>query len=92
MNTKAIPSANSLKGQIPSGRDLVSVPEYSPPEVDRNVLETMRGPPDPNSHEEFIAEDMSSDDDMKSPEPPVGAFPGTSADYSRASTAVNSYY
>lgn len=89
MNTKAIPSANSLKGQIPSGRDLVSVPEYTPPEPYRNVLEAMRAPPDPK--DDYIP-DMSSDDEIKSPEPPVGAFPGTGNDYSRSSTAVNSYY
>lgn len=89
MNTKAIPSANSLKGQIPSGRDLVSVPEYSPPEPDKNILEAMRAPPDPK--DDYIP-DMSSDDETKSPEPPVGAFPGTGDDYSRSSTVVNSYY
>jgi hypothetical protein len=89
MNTRPIPSANSLKGQIPSGRDLVSIPEHNPPEPDRSVLEAMRAPPDPK--DDYIP-DMSSDDDLKTPEPLVGAFPGAGEDYSRSSTAVNSYY
>ena len=92
MNTKAIPSINSLLAKIPSGRDIHNVPDYEPPVLQRNVLDAMRAAPDVNDD---FARDMSSDEDIKSPSgPPVGAFPGTPDDYGRSSTAPssNTYY
>lgn len=92
MNTKAIPSINSLLAKIPSGRDFHSVAEYEPPVLDKSILDAMRAPPDVNDD---FARDMSSDDDIKSPESPsIGAFPGTTGDYGRSSTAFssNTYY
>ncbi|KFH41002.1 pH-response regulator protein-like protein [Hapsidospora chrysogenum ATCC 11550] len=87
MNTKAIPSVNSLLAKIPSGREIHSIPEYQPPSPDGHALEAMRGPPDPN--DEFV-HDMSSDDDMRSPSAPsVGAFPEM-PDYGRSPTSASS--
>ena len=78
---------------MPSGREIHSIPEYQPPSLDEHVLEAMCAPPDVNDE---LTQDMSSDDDVKSPfVPPVGAFPGASAgDYGRSSTAAssNTYY
>ncbi|KAI9167528.1 pH-response regulator protein palC [Paramyrothecium foliicola] len=90
MNTQAIPPANSLLLKMPSGREIHTIKPYEPPVLDAAVLETMRATPEVIDD---YANDLSSDDDMRSPSGPVGAFPGTSTDYTRSpSTAGNTYY
>lgn len=88
MNTKAIPSINSLLTKIPSGREIHNISEYQLPSLDGNLLDSMRAPPDVDDD---FTHDMSSDDDIKSPPvPPVGAFPGAGGDIGRSSTAASS--
>lgn len=87
MNTKLIPSINTLVAKMPSGRDIYTIPKYTPPDLDRSVLESMRAMPE--GDDEF-GNDISSDDDLKSP--PVhlaGAYP--SDDLGRSSTAASSH-
>ncbi|CAG9944934.1 unnamed protein product [Clonostachys rosea f. rosea IK726] len=89
MNTKVIPSINSLLAKIPSGRDIHTIAQYHPPTLDRDVLEAMRALPEGN--DEF-GPDLSSDDDVRSSSiTPIGAFPGASDNYERSSTATSSH-
>jgi hypothetical protein len=90
MNTKAIPPANSLLLKMPSGREIHTIKPYQPPLLDANTLEAMRATP--QAIDDY-ANDLSSDDDIRGSSGPVGAFPGTSADYTRSpSTSGNIYY
>ncbi|KAG9251572.1 uncharacterized protein F5Z01DRAFT_627135 [Emericellopsis atlantica] len=91
MNTKPIPSINTLLAKIPSGREIHAIPDFQPPSLDRATLSNMQGAPDPN--DDFVG-DLSSEDEVLSPTgPAVGAFPGTKNSYSRsASTAPSTTY
>ena len=63
---------------------------YVLPKLDRQSLEAMRAPPDRS--DDFGEDQWSSDDETKiAGEAPVGAFPGTQADY-RRSESTRSYY
>ncbi|KAF4122946.1 BRO1-like domain [Geosmithia morbida] len=90
MNTKQVPSVNSLLAKIPSGREIHSIPDYQPPTLDENALNMMRAPPTDKGE---LAHDFSSDDEaIGSPQPPgVGGYAGTSADYGRSPTAQGSH-
>lgn len=86
MNTKLIPSINTLVAKMPSGREIYTIPKYSPPGLDRGVLESMRAMPE---GDDDFGNDMSSDDEMKSPSVHIaGSFP--SDDLGRSSTAASS--
>jgi hypothetical protein len=82
MNTKAVPSINTLLAKIPSGREIHTIADYQPPCLDRSTLSSMQGAPDPN--DDYVG-DMSSEDEVLSPTgPTVGAFPSTKDDYNRS--------
>ncbi|KAM6519462.1 hypothetical protein FALCPG4_013094 [Fusarium falciforme] len=93
MNTQAIPPVNTLLSKMPSGREIHTIKPYEPPSLDRDVLEAMRAPPE---EDDGFVDDLSSDDEIRgSPSAPVGAFPGSAADYARStstSTPGNAYY
>ena len=93
MNTQAIPPVNTLLSKMPSGREIHNIKPYEPPSLDRDVLEAMRAPPE---EDDGFVDDLSSDDEIRgSPSAPVGAFPGSAADYARStstSTPGNAYY
>jgi hypothetical protein len=90
MNTRAIPPANSLLLKMPSGREIHTIKPYEPSLLEPSVLEAMRVVPDAIDD---YSNDLSSDDDMQSPPVAVGAFPGTSSQYTRSpSTNTNIYY
>jgi hypothetical protein len=90
INTQAIPPANSLLLKMPSGREIHTIKPYEPTLLDASTLETMRATP---SGIDDYANDLSSDDEIGTSSGPVGAFPGTSADYSRSpSVGGNIYY
>ncbi|PNP81766.1 hypothetical protein FNYG_04792 [Fusarium nygamai] len=91
MNTQAIPPINTLLSKMPSGREIHTLKPYEVPSLDRDILESMRAPPE---DDDTYVDDLSSDDDVKGgPSAPVGAFPGTVDDYSRSpSTPGNAYY
>jgi hypothetical protein len=63
---------------MPSGREVHSIKPYVPPTLDSSVLGSMRAPP--GSTDDY-GMDASSDDEEASRDP-VGAFPGTRAEYS----------
>jgi hypothetical protein len=71
---------------MPSGREIYSLVPFAPPNLDSSVLESMRAPPD---RSDDYGNDGSSDEEGSSQDP-VGAFPGTKNDYSRASSST--YY
>lgn len=88
MNTQAIPPINTLLTKMPSGREIHTIAPYQPRNLDKDVLDSMRGPPE----ERDDYGDLSSEDEGQSAAPYVGAFPGAE-DYSRApSTAGKAYY
>lgn len=68
---------------MPSGREMHSVKPFMPPVLEASVLEKMRAPPD---RMDDHGGDGSSDED-EGAEDPVGAFPGTKADYSGAGSS-----
>lgn len=91
MNTKAIPTVNSLLAKIPSGREIHTVPDYQPPFLEGDALDAMRAPPD--DRDDF-GHNLSSDDDMvASPPPPaIGAFPGADTGRSPTAQSSNTYF
>lgn len=83
INTQGIPLIGPLMASMPSGREIHSLKSWSPPALDASILERMRAPPD---RADDYGSNASSDDET--PQDPVGAFPGTKADYSSS----GSYY
>ncbi len=69
---------------MPSGREIHSLKPWTPPVLDTVVLESTRAPPD---RADDYGNDTSSDDESPAQDP-VGAFPGTKADYAGS----GSYY
>lgn len=63
---------------MPSGREIHSIKPFELPILDVQMLESMRAPPD---REDRLAEDGDSSDEDDNSRAPVGAFPGTQADY-----------
>ncbi|KAK4230570.1 hypothetical protein QBC38DRAFT_469093 [Podospora fimiseda] len=83
--TQAIPPIGPLLAQMPSGREIHSIKPYQPPQLEPDVLEAMRAPPDRSDD----SGDYPSSDEETAVEPPVGAFPGTHGDYR---TGTPNYY
>ena len=73
---------------MPSGREIHSSTAYVPPELDADVLEKMRAPPDPDDVRAPMDEDDSSDDE----EAVENGLPGTFPSRTASSTAANEYY
>lgn len=84
MNTQAIPPIGPLMATMPSGREIHSLKPYVPPALESSVLESMHAPP---VSADNYGDDASSDDEPVAQDP-VGAFPGTRADYAGS----GSYY
>ena len=63
---------------MPSGREVHSLKPYVPPTLDASVLGSMRAPP--GSTDDYGK--GASSEDEEEPRDPVGAFPGTGAEYS----------
>lgn len=85
INTQLIPPSAPLLAAMPTGRDVHTVPPYVPPELDAKILEQMRAPPSPRRDQTGADVIDSSDDEEAGREraaaAPVGAFPGTKAEY-----------
>ncbi|RYO77239.1 hypothetical protein DL762_009393 [Monosporascus cannonballus] len=80
MLTQTVPPPATLLSSLPSGREIHSIKSYQLPELSRQSLEAMRAPPDRS--DDFGEGSLSSDDDQKTAvDVPIGAFPGTQADY-----------
>ncbi|RYP91304.1 hypothetical protein DL770_002538 [Monosporascus sp. CRB-9-2] len=84
-NDTTVPPPATLLSSLPSGREIHSIKAYQLPELSRQSLEAMRAPPDRS--DDFAEGNLSSDDDQKTAvDVPIGAFPGTQADYRSDST------
>ncbi|KAL8685921.1 MAG: hypothetical protein Q9218_007466, partial [Villophora microphyllina] len=84
-----IPPFEPLLAGMPSGREIHTLKPYVPPELDADLLERMRAPPD--SQDERAAADGggdSSDDEASIKNGLPGAFPSRSA----SSHADSEYY
>ncbi|KAH8885066.1 hypothetical protein GQ53DRAFT_751361 [Thozetella sp. PMI_491] len=86
MMTQAIPPIGPLLTQMPSGREIHTVKPFQPATLDNMTLEAMRAPPDGSDD---AGNYPSSDDETLVDNNPVGAFPGTQAEYR---TATPNYY
>ncbi|KAI4138181.1 MAG: hypothetical protein L6R39_006931, partial [Caloplaca ligustica] len=90
INTQLIPPYEPLLASTPSGRDIHSSKPYLPPELDADILEEMRAPPDPDEARAPIDDgDESSEEDVPTEGGPPEAFPGTS---SQRPAATSEYY
>jgi hypothetical protein len=93
VNVQLVPDFEPLLAQMPSGREYHTPEPWSPPTLDAGTLVQMRAPPEPEDRAFKGDEDDSGDEDGfgGGTGEPVGAFPGTAADYGRSKTS-NSYY
>ncbi|KAI9744579.1 MAG: hypothetical protein M1818_002108 [Claussenomyces sp. TS43310] len=82
INTQIIPPAGPLLAAMPSGRDVHTVQPYVLPELDAKTLESMRRPPSPSAFLVGDSVDSSDEESGRERAAPVGAFPGTTGDYS----------
>ena len=91
MNTQIVPPSDSLLISMPTGREIYSPKPYVIPCLDESVLARMRAPLDEEETARWAGSDPSSsdNDEHNTSKGPVGAFPGTKADYAGNST---SYY
>lgn len=92
VNVQLVPDFEPLLSQMPSGREFHQPQPWTPPTLDASSLMQMRAPPEP-ADKAFKGEedDSGSEDGYGGSTEPVGAFPGTAADYGRSTTS-NSYY
>src|SRR2546421_5955590 len=85
ISTQTVPPPEPLLASMPQGREMHFIKQFELPSLDEDVLARMRAPAE---GKEYVAEeDSGSDDDMPASDP-VGAFPGTRADY----TGESAYY
>ncbi|KAL9000608.1 MAG: hypothetical protein Q9188_005658 [Gyalolechia gomerana] len=77
INTQLVPPFEPLLAGMPSGREIHSSTTYVPPELDADVLEKMRAPPDPEEAKALMADGADSSDDEGPVESGLpGAYPG----------------
>ncbi|KAL8660944.1 MAG: hypothetical protein Q9202_006068 [Teloschistes flavicans] len=76
--TQIIPPFEPLLAGMPSGREIHTSKPYVPPELDADVLEKMRAPPDPLDERTLDDGDDSSDEDAAIENRLPGAFPSRS--------------
>lgn len=90
INTQAIPPADPLVANMPSGRDVHQTKSYMPPTLDEDALASLRAPPDRSLEGNIMGDDDSSSEEegVKGESSLPGAFPGSSA----TSTQDNVYY
>lgn len=80
MNIQAIPPAEPLLANMPSGREYHSLKSWEVPVLDASTLASMRAPPDSEA-ERYRPDGDDSEEEASTSKEPVGAFPGTSSDY-----------
>lgn len=77
-----IPPSEPLVASMPSGRDYRDPKMYVIPALDEDAIIRMRAPPDPGEAAFEGEEDDSGDEEERTnTATPVGAFPGTKAEY-----------
>ncbi|KAL8840247.1 MAG: hypothetical protein Q9176_003939 [Flavoplaca citrina] len=74
MNTQLIPPFEPLLASMPSGREIHSSTQYKAPELDVDMIERMRAPPDVDEAGALARDDDSSEDEADIDGLP-GAFP-----------------
>ncbi|KAL8920165.1 MAG: hypothetical protein Q9208_006411 [Pyrenodesmia sp. 3 TL-2023] len=80
INTQLVPPYEPLLAGMPSGREIHSSKPYVPPELDADILEKMRAPPDPDEARALMDDGGdSSDDDVPAENGLPGAFPNRPA-------------
>lgn len=67
---------------MPSGREYHTPKPYIIPTLEEDAIIRMRAPPDPGDVFEGDEDDSADEDERSAATAPVGAFPGTKADYS----------
>jgi hypothetical protein len=85
VGVQLIPPSEPLLANMPSGREYHSPKMFVTPALDEDAIIRMRAPPDPGDTAFKGEEDDSADEDSHDrheASAPVGAFPGTKADYS----------
>lgn len=92
INVQVVPPFEPLLASMPSGRDYPKPEPYKPPILDQGTLGRLRAPIQP-SQQVFRGEEEDSGDEAGYGRggQPVGAFPGSEAEYGRSGTS-NSYY
>ncbi|KAH9902110.1 pH-response regulator protein palC [Xylariomycetidae sp. FL2044] len=89
MMTQTIPAPATLLAGLPSGRDMHTIKPFQVPELNKQVLEAMRAPPDQT--DDYGGGQLSSDEDEGTAvATPPGGFPGTYEEY--RSGSARSYY
>ncbi|KAL8731114.1 MAG: hypothetical protein Q9166_003642 [cf. Caloplaca sp. 2 TL-2023] len=88
INTQLIPPFEPLLAGMPSGREIHSSTMYVPPELDADVLERMRAPPDPDDARALMDEDDNSEDEA----PAEGSLPGAFPNRVAGGPGTNEYY
>ncbi|KAL8808921.1 MAG: hypothetical protein Q9223_003566 [Gallowayella weberi] len=88
INTQLIPPFEPLLAGMPSGREIHSSTPYIPRELDADVLEKIRAPPDADDARALTNEDDSSEDE----EPAEGGLPGAFPSRATGGAAANEYY
>jgi hypothetical protein len=72
---------------MPSGREYHTPKLFVTPALEEDVIVRMRGPPDPGDAAfEGEEDDSGEEEERESANVPVGAFPGTKAEYSAGTT------
>ncbi|KAI4179996.1 MAG: hypothetical protein L6R41_007516 [Letrouitia leprolyta] len=89
INTQLVPPFAPLLAGMPSGREIHSSTIYVPPELDVDILEKMRAPPDPEEAKAFMAEDDDSSDDEAAVE---SGLPGAYLGKSPRDSTAREYY
>ncbi|KAL8758141.1 MAG: hypothetical protein Q9199_001725, partial [Rusavskia elegans] len=87
INTQLIPPFEPLLASMPSGREIHSSTTYVALELDTDVLERMRAPPDADD-----ARALAGDDDSSEDEAHVDSLPGTFPSRVASGSAANEYY
>lgn len=90
INVQTVPPFEPLLASMPSGRDYPKPEPYRPPILDHSTLAQLRAPPQPSQEVFRGNEDDSGDEVGYGRSEPVGAFPGSEAEYGRSATS--SYY
>lgn len=82
MEVQLVPPSEQLLASMPSGREYHTAKMFVVPALEEDAIIRMRAPPDPGDAFEGEEDDSADEDQRHSP---VGAFPGTKAEYSASS-------
>lgn len=87
MNTQSVPSFEPLLASMPSGREIHSSTLYKAPELDVDMIERLRAPPDAGD-----ARALARDDDSSEDEADIDGLPGGFPSDVTSGSAAQEYY